>query len=217
MKKGKIQVVCFDMWGTLFPGGGGREWIDLQKNLEASSFDKQKFYQLGVDNLMLRPWTLRKGINNLVNTLHLKVSNESIEKAYQAWWQIAEKSKPYPEIFEVLDKLEQYKLKKIIISNTDSETFYYKFKQYQLSRYFEKYFISCETGNLKHNGEMFKAAQDYLQVPNSSILLVDDSLDHGVIPAKKFGWHALWLNRNKESKDFKSIENLRVVVDYISQ
>lgn len=30
--KNKIKAICFDMWGTLFPGGGGREWIDLQKN-----------------------------------------------------------------------------------------------------------------------------------------------------------------------------------------
>ena len=49
MKKSKIQVVCFDMWGTLFPGGGGREWIDLQKNLGASHIDKKKFYKQGND------------------------------------------------------------------------------------------------------------------------------------------------------------------------
>ena len=46
---------------------------------------------------------------------------------------------------------------------------------------------------------MFILAQKYLNLSGNSILLVDDSLNHSVIPAQKFGWQALWLNRNKKS------------------
>src|SRR3989344_3373410 len=200
MKSQKVSAICFDMWGTLCEGGGGREWKVLQKNLGASHIDKKKFYILGLDSLLLHPWTLRKGILHLAKRLELKINNEIVEKAYQSFWQIVEKSKPYIETVPVLKKLKQKKIRTIIISNTDSESFYFELKKFNLKKYFEQFFISSEIGSLKHHGEMFNHAQNYLAIPKTQILMVDDSLEHGVIPARQFGWKALWLTRNQQAK-----------------
>ena len=105
MKQNKILAVCFDMWGTLFEGGGGKEWEDLQQNLRALDIEKKKFYRLGLKNLLLHPWPLREGIRHLANILNLNADHKTINKAYRSWWQIVEKSKPYPEVKEVLDRL----------------------------------------------------------------------------------------------------------------
>ncbi|MBI4225573.1 HAD family hydrolase [Candidatus Roizmanbacteria bacterium] len=215
MRKSKISAICFDMWGTLYEGGGSEEWVDLQQNLGALSVEKKTFYKLGLDNLLLRSWPLRDGIRHLAYALNLKINNETVEKVYKSWWQIVKNSKPYPETIEVLKKVKRMNLRLIIISNTDSESFYFKIKEYNLKKYFEKFFISAEIGSLKHEGKMFELAQDYLSVPKNQVLMLDDSLQHGVIPARNFGWQALWLAREKAGKDRYWIENLKRIFDFL--
>lgn len=222
MESSKISAVCCDMWGTLCSGGGGREWENLQSNLGAGAVEKKTFYKLGLDNLLLHSLPLRDGIRHLAQKLNLKINNKIIERAYKSWWQIVEKSKPYPETIEVLKKLKRSGLQLIIISNTDSESFYFKIKQYNLNKYFEKFYISSEIGSLKHEGKMFELAQDYLSTPKNQVLIVDDSLDHGVIPARQFGWRALWVARGKKEKDRfnlpageAGIEDLRSIFDFL--
>src|SRR3990167_4725641 len=233
MKFNKIQAVCFDMWGTLYEGVGGKEWEDLQQNLGARGVEKKTFYKLGLDSLLLQSWSLRDGIRYLAKKLtnitplsssvilppSTRWKDLIVEKAYRSWWQIVEKSKPYPETIGLLKKLKRIGLRLIIISNTDSESFYFKIKQYNLGEYFEKYFISSETGSLKHTGNLFQSAQNYLKLPKDLILMVDDSFDHGVLPARNFGWQALLVARGKNSasrrKDKFKIEDLRGIFDYL--
>ena len=215
MKQNKILAVCFDMWGTLFEGGGGKEWEDLQQNLRALDIEKKKFYRLGLKNLLLHPWPLREGIRHLANILNLNADHKTINKAYRSWWQIVEKSKPYPEVKEVLDKLEQLKIRKFIISNTDSQSFYYEIKKFDLKKYFERFFISSQIGSLKHEGKMFELAHDYLSFPKNQVLMVDDSLNHGVEPARQFGWQALWIARGRKEKYTNKIDDLRGIFDFL--
>ncbi len=215
MKQNKIQAVCFDMWGTLCEGGGGQEWIDLQKNLGGPKIEKKTFHRLGLKSLLLHPWPLKQGIRRLAHELKLKIKNETVEKAYRSWWKIVENSKPYPETIEALKKLKNMGLRLIIMSNTDSESFYFKIKEYNLKKYFEKFFISAEIGSLKHQSKMFSLAQDYLSLSKKQIMMVDDSLDHGIIPARQFGWQALWVARGRKDKDMFKIEDLRGIFDFL--
>lgn len=222
MKKIQISAICFDMWGTLCEGGGQKQWDDLQAILGANSVDKKTFLKLGEENLLMHPWPLRDGIKNLANKLtDIKHHSSSvilseakdliIEKAYNIWWEYVQKSKPYPEVEAVLDKLEQLKIRKFIISNTDVEAFDFKIKTLGWNKYFEKFFLSAEIGTLKPNIKIFQAVQDYLQLPKKQILMVDDSLQHGVSPARSFGWKALWIAREKNSINVEKIQNLREI------
>ena len=86
-----------------------------------------------------------------------------------------------------------------------------------MQKYFEKFFISSETGSLKHEGKMFELAQNYLSIPKEQILMIDDSLDHGVYPAKEFGWNAIWISRNndKRQKEEQRIQHLTELYPYL--
>lgn len=55
-------------------------------------------------------------------------------------------------------------------------------------KYFKKFFLSSDLGVLKPDIKILKAVEQYLNIPKQNILMVDDSLYHGVIPAKNFGW-----------------------------
>lgn len=215
MKQNKFQAICFDMWGTLVEGGGGKEWTDLQQILRANSIDEKTFQTIGIKSLLSHPWLLRQGIRNLAKKLVLKINTETVEKAYKSWWSLVEKSKLYPETIPVLKKLKARRTRLIIISNTDSESFYFKIKKTGLDKYFERFFISGQIGKLKHEGRMFQLAQNYLSLPKDQILMVDDSLNHGVKPARQFGWTALWVARGKEGEEGFKINDLRGIFDFL--
>lgn len=215
MKSAKIKAVCFDMWGTLCEGGGGKEWTILQKILRANSIDIKVFKDAGIKSLLSHPWPTRQGIKDLANKLNLKTNSKMIEKGYKSWWGLVEKSKLYPETIPVLKRLKKLGVKLIIMSNSDTESVYYKLKEYNLNEYFEKIFISAKYGGLKHEGKMFNTAQIFLALPKEQILMIDDSFDHGVIPARNFGWKALWLARGKEGNDEFKIKNLEGIFEYL--
>lgn len=211
MKYPKISAICFDMWGTLCEGGGQKQWDDLQTILGADSVGKKTFLKLGEGSLLMHPWPFRDGIENLAARLRLKIDNKIIKKAYKSWWRYVQKSKVYPEVQKALDCLEKLKIRKFIISNTDVEAFNFKIKTLGWNKYFEKFFLSAEIGILKPSIKIFQAVQDYLKLPKKQILMVDDSLRHGVLPADSFGWNALWVAREKNSINVEKIQNLREI------
>lgn len=216
MRGSKISAICFDMWGTLCGGGGQTQWDDLQKILHVQSIDKKIFLKQGEESLLIHPWTLKEGMRDLAKKLDLKVTEKIIEKAFKSWWGYVQRAKPYPEVKDVLDKFKQLKIRKFIISNTDVEAFNFKIKTLGWNKYFEKFFLSGEIEVLKPDRKIFETVQDYLKIPKEQILMVDDSLPHGVYPARDFGWKALWAERGKEEKDKGRIESLKGVVNYIT-
>lgn len=225
--KNKISAVCFDMWGTLTEGGGQKQWDDLQEILGAIHVDKKTFLKLGEENLLMHPWPLREGIRNLAARLELKIDNKTVEKSFKCWWNYVQRSKPYPEVESVLDKLKNLersretrtntKIRLFIISNTDVEAFNFKIKKLGWQKYFEKFFLSAEIGVLKPHVKIFETVQKYISLPKTQILMVDDSLHHGVHPARHFGWQALWVARGKQSasrrKDEARIEDLSGIIE----
>src|SRR3989338_4099643 len=213
MKNSKISAVCFDMWGTLTEGGGQKQWDDLQEILGATHVDKKTFLKMGEESLLMHPWPLKDGIKNLAKKLKIKISENVVEKAYKNWWGYVQRSKPYLEVQEVLDKLEQYKIRKFIISNTDVEAFQFKIKTLGWEKYFEKFFLSAEIGVLKPHVKIFKTVQKYLSIPQRQTIMIDDSLYHGVLPARQFGWQALWVARGKKEKDEGRLENLSGIIE----
>ena len=189
----QIRAVCFDFWGTLVEPGGQKQIDDLQKILGASSIDKKSFLKQVELSLLIHPWPLKQGIKDLINNLKLTVDQLTINKAYRSWWNYVEKSKPYPESEDVLNKLNKQGIILVIISNTDREAFDYKIKTLGWKKYFKKFFLSSDLGVLKPDIRIFKAVEQYLNIPKGNIMMVDDSLYHGIIPAKNLGWKTLMI------------------------
>jgi len=203
------------MWGTLCESGGSEQWNELQNNLGAKKIERKIFVRQGERNLLLFSGSLLDGIKNLAKEFKLNTNKTQIEKAYKTWYGHVQRSKPYPETINVLEKLKHAKIRMCIISNTDSESFYFKIKQYRLGRFFERSFISSKLGYLKPNPKIFQKVQNYLNLPKNQIVMIDDSLYHGVISARKFGWNSLWVARGKEGQDRLRIEDLTGIFEYL--
>lgn len=212
-----VTVVCFDFWDTLVEGGGQPQINDLKRILGADKINSKKFLQEVEKCLLTHPWPLKKGIQYVAHALKLKTQPDIIEKAYQSWWSYVEKARPYPESQEVLLKLQKMKIKMIIVSNTDLEAFEFKIKKLRWQKYFDRCFLSANVGILKPDVTFFQTVKDYLGVPKKQIVMVDDSLYHGVCPVRAFGWQALWIARNKPGKDSGKITNLKEIFNYTTR
>lgn len=211
----QIAAVCFDFWGTLVEGGGQPQIDDLKRVLNAAKIDHKIFLQEIENNLLTHPWPLKKGIQRLANKLRLKNDNETIDKAYKSWWSYVKKAKPYPDSEKTLVNLKKMKIKIIIVSNTDFEAFGFKIKKLRWQKFFDQFFLSANLGILKPDVKFFQTVEGYLKVPKKQILMVDDSLYHGIYPARSFGWQALLIARNKPEKDPGKITDLKQIFNYI--
>ncbi len=210
-----ISAICFDMWGTLIKGGGVELWQELQIILNAQSISIRDFIKIGEKTTMIHPYSLKKGIEKFSDRLQIKIPQKNIKKAYNHWWSYVEIAHPYEEIESVLEKIHRMNVRTSIISNTDASSFNFVIKKFHWQKYFEKFFLSSEIGVLKPDVKIFSTVQEYLALPKEQIIMVDDSLTHGVYPARRFGWQVLWVARQKEGKDENRIEDLRGILDFL--
>src|SRR3989344_2517368 len=211
MKQCKIKAVCFDMWGTLCTGGKGNEWKILQQKLSADLIEPKLFRNRGEEIFFTRNLNVENGLLQLTESLNLKSNKKTFNSALRFWKSLARKSQPFPETAFVLKKLAELGLRLFVVSNTDSEPFYFKVNETALIKYFEKFFLSSELGLLKPDVRIFKTMQKYLAFSKDQILMVDDSLYHGVLPARKFGWKALWVSRKKTETNKFQIKSLEEI------
>lgn len=211
----KVNSICFDMWGTLVRGGGRAQIEELKRILGGQNIDENTFLKEIEQSLLTQPWTLEESISNLSRQLGLKVNEGVVKKGYESWWGYIQRSRPFPETEEVLVKLKRKNKRMIIVSNTDLLSIQFKLKKLGWNKYFERLFISAEMGILKPDIRMFEAAERYLGTSKKEILMVDDSLYHGVLPARQFGWQALWVARGKQGSGLGKIEDLKGVLEFL--
>ena len=200
------------MWGTLVEGGGQAQMDDLQSILGAKRIGKKKFLDQVEKSLLTHPWLLQDGVADLAQKLGLEVSQTVIQKGFKSWWGYIQRARSFKETQAVLTKLKKAKVRMVVISNTDLPAFEFKIKKLGWQKFFEKFFLSADFGVLKPHRKIFQAVEKYLQLPKEKILMVDDSLYHGVYPAREFGWQALWVARGREGDDTDKIEDLRGIL-----
>lgn len=109
-------------------------------------------------------------------------------------WQV------YPEVMSVWGELEQRGFVLGIASNFDSRLLSICEALPPLDRA-QHVFCSSKIGFSKPSREFFLEIARQLRAEPREILLVGDSRDHDVAPARAAGWHALWVNRTSRGVD----------------
>lgn len=215
MKQRKIQAIAFDMWGTLFNGGGTTQYDDVKEILGNRNLNTQAFVKQMEKSLMTKTWPLEEGMEELGRKLGLKSDAKTAKEAADRWCDWVRILKPFPETGGVLKKLKEKGLRMVVISNTDSFSMPFMIVSYGWNHFFEKYFLSTDYGVLKPHRKIFQAVEEHFGLPKERILMVDDSLYHGVEPARKYGWQACWVARGKEGADQMKIEDLRGLLNFV--
>lgn len=211
-----VKAILFDFWGTLVEQG---IWSPVKQvkeilQLELSFSD----YILRMEHaFMTREFpSLKEAFEALGQEFEIELEPEKIEELIGLWnkaWMLA---KPYPETEESLKELrEEYKI--ILISNTDNFSLPQVLEKFQLKELFDQIFLSYQLGAIKTDKIFLKTVLSQLNLEPQDCLLVGDSLQSDIMPAKEAGLQAVLIDR-KNSRDFhpkiKSLKDLKKLLSH---
>lgn len=210
-----VKAILFDFWGTLVEQG---IWSPVKqvKNLLQLDLPFSEYIIRMEHVFMTRSFpSLPLAFEALCYEFGLSPEPEKIDELVGLWnksWLLAQ---PYPETVKTLQKLRQtHQL--VLISNTDCFSLNQVLEKFQLRPFFHHLFTSYELGSIKTDKIFLKTVLSQLNLPPEDCLLVGDSLQSDIIPAKRLGMEAVLIDR-KDSREFhpkiKSLEELESLLN----
>jgi len=191
----KLRAIIFDFWGTLVEHGVKPSPMKQVKAIIAPRMSYTSFVVLFEQTLMTRSYNdLYEGFTEVLKNFGKKPSREVLDKLVAIWNKNKLLAKPFPETMDILKKLkEKYMLG--IIANTDSLSVPTVIEKYQLDKYMNKIIYSYEEGVLKSSGELLKKIMNELGVSKNETVMIGDSIQSDIEPAKKLGVKAILVDR----------------------
>ncbi|MCD6589698.1 HAD family hydrolase [Candidatus Woesearchaeota archaeon] len=190
-----MRAIIFDFWGTLVEHGVKPSPMKQVKAIIAPRMSYTSFVVLFEQTLMTRSYNdLYEGFTEVLKNFGKKPRREVLDKLVAIWNKNKLLAKPFPETMDILTKLkEKYMLG--IIANTDSLSVPTVIEKYQLDKYMNKIIYSYKEGVLKSSGELLKKIMNELGVSKNETVMIGDSIQSDIEPAKKLGVKAILVDR----------------------
>ena len=99
----------------------------------------------------------------------------------------------YPDAAQYLKTLSR-KYKIGIIANQEPGT-KYRLQQHNILQYIDLVIASAEEGVAKPDEKIFKIALERATCKSSDAIMIGDRIDNDIIPAKKLGFHTIWIKQ----------------------
>ncbi|MBP3366988.1 MAG: HAD family hydrolase [Treponema sp.] len=106
----------------------------------------------------------------------------------------------FDDVIPVLEKLRQSSFRLALITNGDSVNQRAKLEKAGITGFFNPIVISSEAGASKPDLRIFQEALQRAHGSAGDSWYVGDSMEHDIIPARKIGMNALYLNRNRNGR-----------------
>src|SRR3989338_67848 len=194
------KTILFDCWGTLIEQGVHSPLKQVKEMLNIQiPFHN---YVVRMERAMMtRSFpTLKEAFLSVAKEFNLQPTEEQLDTLIGLWnksWMLAQ---PYQEVEEVLRELQkEYTL--VLVSNTDNVGVEKVLEKFGLKNYFAAIFFSYQLGNLKTDKKFFYQIFDQLGVHAEDCIMVGDSVQSDIIPAKQLGMRAILVDR-KDQRDF---------------
>ena len=211
-----IKAIVFDCWGTIIENGIRPSPLRqaryfLRVNIPFSEFVK-RFEKV----FMTKKYeSLREAFEAVIKEFDKKVPPFVYDKLIGMWNKFSLLSKPF-EDFEEINKLkEKYKL--ILATNTDCFSITQIREKFSLDEYFEKEYLSCETGILKTDEEFWPKLLKENKLKPEEVLMIGDSIQSDMEPAEKAGVNTVLIDRKDRREYEKKILSLKEIEDYIKK
>lgn len=204
MKKinSKINAIIFDMDGLMF---------DTESQFSFAQSEVLKRYNrtftLKIQNKMMGRKPL-DAIKIMVEELNinedpLKIANERDEVYIKL---IQKQSQPMPGLLEFLDKLNKHKIRKAIASGSYKSWINILLMRFNIQNQFEVIVSGEDVIEAKPNPEIYIRAVHNLQLPASSCVALEDSVN-GILSAKSAGCYTVAIpNKFTEKQDFSAAD-----------
>ena len=207
------KVILLDFWGTIVENG---VWSPVKqiKNILNIKIPFQD-YIVRMEKAMMSTCfeNLRLSFENVCKEFKIPIENEKIEKSIGLWnksWMLAE---PYSDVNESLQKIkDKYKL--ILVSNSDKSSVRNVLDKYDLNKYFDKIYLSCELGIIKSDPDFFKLILEKEKIKPEDCITIGDGIQSDIIPAKRNNIRSILIDRKNarefhpKVKDLKELEKV---------
>jgi len=210
-----IKAILFDFWGTLAEQG---IWSPIKqiKNLLKIDLPFSEYVVRMERAMMTQKFSsLTEAFQSLCQEFQIEPTEEILEQLIGLWnksWMLAQ---PYAETVTTLQKLkERYQI--VLISNTDPFSLPQVLEKFQLQSLFHHIFASYQLQAIKTDKIFLVSVLKQLNLQPADCLLVGDSLQSDIIPAKRAGLKAVLIDR-KNTRDFhpkiKNLQDLEKVLN----
>ena len=182
-----IKAVCFDFGGVLVRIARSWEEACTRAGLEPATLAGPKADMVRAVGPAADLQTGSIEFEEFIERSHEEGSNKPDRaqlRAVHAAWLIEE----FPEMDQIIDRLNDLDIHTASLSNTDAEHWKTLCLMKGISR-LQSQVLSFETGCRKPDPAIYHAAEDLMDIPGSSILLLDD-LRENVEGALRCGWQA---------------------------
>jgi putative hydrolase of the HAD superfamily len=128
------------------------------------------------------------------------VAQQTYAREIESWFSRPGVMRPYPEVLDVLTRLQALGYRLGIVSNW-SWNLRERVAQVGLADFFELIWASAYAGCNKPHPRIFRQALEQMALPAGRALYVGDSYKHDVVGARNAGLDAILLDRNDGAGD----------------
>ncbi len=198
------MLFIFDLWGTLILNS--KSLVRIIHDLGAD-IDKRLIVKIIDENLNKKDISTMLGVKNIVRDLSLEGINIDESKLYREIVNNVLTAKPRKDLYEALSILRENN-KVAILSNTNRDAWEMVKKNFNLDKYIDKAFLSFETNLLKPDPLAFLRVLEYFREKPFNAVMIGDSLQSDIIPAKRLGMNAFLIDKNSSLLRFLKEKSL---------
>lgn len=186
MKHRKYSAVVFDLGNVLIPFDYSiiiKKLNEVENGLGESFYKKyQTDYYI---HRQLETWELstEKFLDIMMEWTNHKITKEIFCEIYSNIFTVNE------NVAALLPELKK-KYKLVLLSNTNYIHQKYGWEKYEFLKHFDKLILSHEVGAIKPQEKIYRAVEEFTQLPSEEHIFIDDVLEY-VEGAKNCGWDAV--------------------------
>jgi HAD superfamily hydrolase (TIGR01509 family) len=215
MKSGKmIKVILFDFWGTIVEQG---VWSPIKqvRNILNIRMPFSEYVVRMEKAMMTKKFaSLKDAFKALCEEFKVEPSEDKLDELVGLWnknWMLA---KPYVEIEALLKSLKK-KYKLILVSNAEAVGVENVLEKFNLQEVFDKSFLSYNLGCIKTDPKFLQKVISELGVEVKECLLVGDSIQSDMLPAKNCGMETVLIDRKNSREYPKKIKHLKELSHFL--
>jgi len=202
-----VKAIIFDFWGTLAEQGIWSPVKQIKNILNIDLSFPEYINRMERVFMGQKHNGLKEAFECVCQEFGITPEKEKIEEMIGLWnksWMLA---KPYPETETTLSELkEKYKI--VLISNTDCFSLNQVLEKFQMAPLFDELFFSHQLNLIKTDKLFLKQVLIKLNLTPSECVVVGDSIQSDIIPAKRWGMNAVLIDRKNTRNYHPKIKTL---------
>lgn len=210
-----MKLLIFDVWGTLVETGVKPSPSRQVRYFLRSRQDFSEFVGQFEEVFMTKEFeSLKEGFEEVSDHMGLRIPDFVYDKLIGMWNKNTILSTVYEETFVALEDLKKdYKL--ALVANIDKFSFEQLKQKFELDKYFDKVYLSFETGTLKNDPKTIEKILKDFKIKKADAILIGDSVESDMSAAENAGIKGLLIDRN-DRREFKpKIVNLTQIREHL--